>query len=158
MPADRTSSTAEQLRKSWFGAKSGRPVNAINPITALMQAELDLRRTNGGSVRPEDRNTCPSPEVLQLQQRADQLQLELERTKQALQLQQRADQLQLELERTKKDLSLTKQGFELDGVFGNKADIVSETNIINKVKSLNDCIYQLALLCSSSILRIRFHP
>jgi hypothetical protein len=44
--------------------------------------------------------------------------------------QQRADQLQLELERTKKDLSLTKEELESNKVFGDKADVVSETDIM----------------------------
>jgi len=61
-----------------------------------------------------------------------------------LQLQRHADHLQAELERTKKELSLAKQELESNRVFGNKADVVSETDIINKVNSLNDCIYQLA--------------
>ncbi len=45
-------------------------------------------------------------------------------------LQQRADQLQLELERTKKDLSLTKQELESNRVLGDETDVVSETNIM----------------------------
>ena len=63
---------------------------------------------------------------------------------QAIQLQQCADQLQLELERTKKKLSLTKQELESDRVHGDNADVVSETDIITGMDSLNDCIYRVA--------------
>jgi hypothetical protein len=63
---------------------------------------------------------------------------------QVVQLQQHPHQLQLELERTKKELSLTKQELESNRVFGNKANVVSETDIITKVNSLNDWIYRLA--------------
>ncbi|KAF8336230.1 hypothetical protein F5887DRAFT_920883 [Amanita rubescens] len=65
-----------------------------------------------------------------------------------VELQQRTHQLQPELERTKKELCLTKEELESNRVFGNKADIVSETDIITKVKSLNDCqqcVYQWRL-------------
>ncbi len=37
-----------------------------------------------------------------------------------------------------------KQELESNRVFGNKADVVSEMDIIHKVNSLNDCIYWLA--------------
>jgi hypothetical protein len=64
---------------------------------------------------------------------------------QAVELQEHADQLQFELECTKKELSLAKEEFEMDGAFGNKADVVvSDADIITKVGSLNNCIYQLA--------------
>ncbi len=63
---------------------------------------------------------------------------------QVLLLRQRTNQLQLELECIKKELSLTKQELESNRIFGNKADVVSETDIITKVNSLNDCVYQLA--------------
>jgi hypothetical protein len=60
---------------------------------------------------------------------------------QAIQLQQCADQLQLELECTKKELSLTKQELESIRVHGDNADVVSETDIITGMDSLNDCIH-----------------
>ncbi|KAF8309862.1 hypothetical protein F5887DRAFT_585714 [Amanita rubescens] len=122
MPADRrtSSTTSEQQRR-----------------------RLLYPRRATGRLRParEYQIADPSPETLQLQQRADHLQLELERIEKAVELQKHADQLQLELERTKKELSLTKEEFEMDGAFGNKA---SEADIITKVDSLNNCIHQLA--------------
>ncbi|KAF8719213.1 hypothetical protein AX14_011304 [Amanita brunnescens Koide BX004] len=59
-------------------------------------------------------------------------------------LQQRVEELQLELDRTKKELSLTKQELESARVFANKADAISETDIITKLNSLNDIVYQTA--------------
>jgi len=193
-------SNLESFVRNLFSDRSGRPVNEAGEPSRLL--------------RPEYQITGPSPDVLRLQQLADQLQFDLEHTRKVLQLQQRADQLQIELERSKKrtdqlqlelectekELSLRKQGFESDGgnqatsttlvqmapdphanerpvipehqqradqlqlelkrtkielsstkqelesnrVFGNKADVVSETDIITKVNSLNDCIYQMA--------------
>ncbi|KAF8326488.1 hypothetical protein F5887DRAFT_1289009 [Amanita rubescens] len=130
MPADRrtSSTTSEQQRRR---------------LRLYGQVASNPRRVNG-RLRLEYQTADPSPETLQLQQRADYVQLELERIKKAVELQEHADQLQLELERTKKELSLTKEEFEMDGAFGNKANVVSEADIITKVDSLNSRIHQLA--------------
>lgn len=59
-------------------------------------------------------------------------------------LQKRAEELALELDRVKKELSLTKQELESNRVFTNKADPVSEADIITKLGFLNDAVYQIA--------------
>lgn len=70
----------------------------------------------------------------------------LPRTFQIIQrnLQYRVEELALELDRAKRELSLTKQELESTRLFTNKADAISETDILQKLSSLNDVVYQVA--------------